>query len=32
VNGQAFAYFTAPDKIVYETFDLFTGERELFVR
>ena len=32
VNGQAFAYFTAPDRIVYETFDLFTGERELFVR
>ncbi|MEX6662612.1 DUF6543 domain-containing protein [Pseudomonas sp. W2-17] len=32
VNGQAFAYFTAPDNIVYETFDLFTGERELFVR
>ncbi len=32
VNGQAFAYFTAPDKLVYETFDLFTGERELFVR
>jgi hypothetical protein len=32
VNGQAFAYFTAPDTMVYETFDLFTGERELFVR
>ncbi|PHX41608.1 hypothetical protein AO263_00315 [Pseudomonas sp. NZIPFR-PS5] len=32
VNGQAFAYFTAPDNIAYETFDLFTGERELFVR
>ena len=32
VNGQSFAYFTAPDRIVYETFDLFSGERELFVR
>ncbi|UZJ59992.1 hypothetical protein OKW98_26315 [Pseudomonas sp. KU26590] len=32
VNGQAFAYFTAPEKLVYETFDLFTGEREIFVR
>ncbi|TDV51269.1 hypothetical protein EC919_106146 [Pseudomonas graminis] len=32
MNGQAFAYFTAPDKLVYETFDLFTGEREIFVR
>ena len=32
VNGETFAYFTAPDRLVYETFDLFTGERELFVR
>jgi hypothetical protein len=32
VGGQAFAYFTAPDRIPYETFDLFNGERELFVR
>jgi len=32
VKGQAFAYFTAPDSMVYETFDLFTGEREIFVR
>jgi hypothetical protein len=32
VDGQAFAYFTAPERIPYETFDLFNGERELFVR
>jgi hypothetical protein len=32
MSGQRFAYFTAPERMVYETFDLFTGEREIFVR
>ncbi len=31
INGQLFALFDAPEQLVDQTYDLYTGEQELWV-